>query len=74
MESQVPSPRLLEQVRKVMRLHHYSIHTERSYVDWIKRFVHFHRMKSRDDLAEGEAKNWMMCRGWGKAWAADLRA
>ena len=32
-----PEPRLLEQVRNVIRLGHYSIHTERSYVDWIKR-------------------------------------
>jgi hypothetical protein len=31
-----PTPRLLEQVRNVMRLHHYSIHTERNYTDWIK--------------------------------------
>jgi hypothetical protein len=30
-----PAPRVLEQVRNVMRLHHYSIHTERSYTDWI---------------------------------------
>lgn len=27
-------PKLLDDVRKVLRLHHYSIHTERSYVDW----------------------------------------
>jgi integron integrase len=39
-----------------MRLHHYSIHTERTYLDWIKRYIAFHRMKSRDDLAEGEKK------------------
>jgi len=30
-----PAPRVLEQVRNVMRLHHYSIHTERRYTDWI---------------------------------------
>ena len=30
-------PKLLDQVRQVLRLHHYSIHTERSYVDWIVR-------------------------------------
>jgi hypothetical protein len=45
MESQPPAPqptpKLLEQVRNVMRLHHYSIHTERSYTDWIKRYIHF---------------------------------
>ena len=39
-----------------MRLHHYSIHTERSYLDWIKRYVHFHQMQSREDLAGAEAK------------------
>ncbi len=48
--------KLLDQVREVMRLKHYSIHTERSYCDWIKRFVFFHKMKSHDDLAGGEQK------------------
>ena len=46
--------RLLDEVHAVMRLKHYSIHTERSYCDWIKRFVRFHGMKSRDDLQGGE--------------------
>src|SRR5437764_14212615 len=50
------APRLLEQVRSLMRLHHYSIHTERSYIEWIRRFVLFHRMHSREELAGGEAK------------------
>jgi Phage integrase, N-terminal SAM-like domain len=40
----------------VLRLHHYSIHTERSYVDWIVRFVRFHGMRSRDDLFPAEPK------------------
>jgi len=39
-----------------MRPHHYAIHTERSYCDWIRRFALYHRMKSRDDLANGEQK------------------
>jgi hypothetical protein len=30
---------LLDQARQVLRLHRYSINTERSYVDWIVRFV-----------------------------------
>src|SRR5258706_9438719 len=49
-------PKLLEQVRRKMRLHHYSIHTERSYSDWIKRYIRFHQMESREDLADGERK------------------
>ena len=56
MEGQVQSPKLLHQVRNVLRLHHYSIHTERSYIDWIKRYVHFHRMRCREDLVDGERK------------------
>src|SRR6266852_2668937 len=49
-------PKLLDDVRKVLRLHHYSIHTERSYVDWIVRFVRFHGMRSRANLFPAEPK------------------
>jgi len=49
-------PKLLDQVRQVLRLHHYSIHTERSYVDWIVRFVRFHSMRTREHLFPAEAK------------------
>jgi len=48
-------PKLLEDVRKVLRLHHYSIHTERAYLAWIVRFIRFHRMRSRADLVPAEA-------------------
>jgi Phage integrase, N-terminal SAM-like domain len=40
----------------VLRLQHYSIHTERSYVEWIIRFVRFHGMRSREDLFPAEPK------------------
>ena len=43
-------PKLLDDVRHVLRLHHYSIHTERSSVEWIRRFARFHGMRSRADL------------------------
>jgi len=46
----MPSQRLLDEVRAVMRKLHYSIHTERCYCDWIRRFVLFHKLKSRDEL------------------------
>ena len=48
--------KLLDEVRDVMRLHHYSIHTERTYCDWIKRYILHHRMRDRQDLIDGEAK------------------
>jgi hypothetical protein len=56
MKGQAQTPKLLDQVRDLLRLHHYSIHTERSYTDWIKRYIHFHPMRSREDLADGERK------------------
>ena len=34
--------RLLDQVRYRIRLKHYSIRTEQAYVDWIRRYIHFH--------------------------------
>src|SRR5664279_1337425 len=37
-----PPTRLLDQVRDRIRFRHYSIRTEQAYVDWIKRFIHFH--------------------------------
>ena len=51
-----PKLKLLGQVREVMRLKHYSIRTERSYCDWIRRYIHFHGMRSREDLNGAEAK------------------
>jgi integron integrase len=48
--------KLLDEVRDVLRLKHYSIHTERSYCDWIKKYVLFHHMTSRQDLVNGEQK------------------
>ena len=58
MELIVPNPKLklLEQVREVMRLRHYSIRTEQCYCDWIRRYIKFHRMQSRAELSEGGGK------------------
>ncbi|MBI5376299.1 MAG: phage integrase N-terminal SAM-like domain-containing protein [Candidatus Schekmanbacteria bacterium] len=56
MQSQDQKPKILDQVRSIMRLHHYSIHTERTYINLIKRYIAFHRMKSRKDLANGERR------------------
>ena len=57
-ESVIPNPKakLLDQLREVMRLKHYSIRTERSYADWVRRYVQFQGMKSREELVPGTAK------------------
>ena len=51
-----PKLRLLDQVKEVLRLKHYSIRTEAAYCDWIRRYVKFHGMRSREELQPAEAK------------------
>src|SRR5207237_4724185 len=47
-------PKLLDQVREVIRRKHYSIRTEQAYCDWIKRFILFHRKRHPAEMAEPE--------------------
>jgi hypothetical protein len=41
-ETVIPNPKLKlpDQLREVMRLKHYSIRTERTNADWVRRYVH----------------------------------
>jgi integrase len=39
------SPKLLDRVRWQLRVKHYSIRTEQAYVDWIRRYILFHRKR-----------------------------
>ncbi len=34
--------RLLDEVRRVIRVNHYSIRAEETYLQWIKRYIFFH--------------------------------
>lgn len=45
---------LLEQVRAAIRVRHYSIRTERSYVDWIVRFIKFHGLRHPSEMGGPE--------------------
>ena len=47
-------PRLLDRVRREIRVRHYSIRTECSYVDWIKRFIIFHGRRHPAELGASE--------------------
>ena len=38
-------PKLLDQVTQVIRIKHYSLRTEESYINWIKRFICFQLQK-----------------------------
>jgi len=51
-----PKLKLIEQLREILRLKHYSIRTEQSYCDWVKRYIRFHNMQSRQELNPAEEK------------------
>jgi integron integrase len=46
--------KLLEQVRDALRVKHYSIRTERSYCDWIERYIRFHGKRHPAEMSEVE--------------------
>ncbi|NOY07323.1 MAG: hypothetical protein GXP33_00565 [Spirochaetes bacterium] len=36
-------PKLLDQMKTIMRIKHYSLKTEKSYVHWVRRYIYFHK-------------------------------
>src|SRR3989442_10010303 len=57
--SSAPKPRLLDQVRAAIRARHYSKRTEKSYVDWIKRFIFFHNKRHPIEMGEAEINKFL---------------
>ena len=58
--SNVPEkPRLLDQLRAAIRVRHYSIRTEESYVRWVREFILFHHKRHPEDLGEAEVSRYL---------------
>ena len=47
-------PKLLDEVRQLLRVRHYSLRTEEAYLAWIRRYILFHRKRHPRDLAEND--------------------
>lgn len=47
-------PKLLDQVRALIRTMHYSIRTEQAYVDWTRRFILFHQKRHPAEMGKAE--------------------
>jgi len=37
--------KLLDRMRRIIRVRHYSIKTERAYLHWVRRFILFHKKR-----------------------------
>ena len=56
--SRLPSP-FLESVRNVIRVRHYSIRTEKTYIDWIKRYIWFNNNAHPKDLGNSDVTRFL---------------
>ena len=52
-------PRLLEQVRVAIRAKHYSLRTEDTYVQWIRRFILFHDKRHPQAMGAAEVQQFL---------------
>lgn len=50
----VVKPKLLDQVRQALRTRHYSLSTEKTYVQWIRQYIFFHGKRHPSDMGEAE--------------------
>ena len=50
------SPKLLDQVRELLRIKHYALRTEEAYVNWIRRFILFHNKRHPRDMGTPEIR------------------
>jgi integron integrase len=58
-ESAAPKPKLLDQVRQAIRARHYSKRTEKTYVEWTKRFIFFHCRRHPLEMGEPEINQFL---------------
>ena len=49
-----PAPKLLDQVKNAIRIRHYSLRTEESYVHWVRAFIHFNGLRHPRDMGARE--------------------
>ncbi len=50
---------LLEHTRQAIRLRHYSLHTEKAYIAWVRRFVVFHHQRHPELLGLREVRQFL---------------
>jgi hypothetical protein len=51
--------KLLDQVRDVLRVKHYSYRTEQTYVHWIRRFILFHNKRHPSETSTAEVSQFL---------------
>jgi integron integrase len=51
--------KLLDQVRSLLRVRHYSYQTEQTYLKWIRRYIFFHNVKHPAEMGKAEVEGFL---------------
>jgi site-specific recombinase XerD len=57
--SQSQPPRLLDQVRQTLRLKHFSLKTEKSYIQYIRDYILFHDKRHPKEMGVDEIRAYL---------------
>lgn len=57
--SSAQEPKLLDQIRAAIRVRHYSIRTEKAYVDWCRRYILFHNKRHPGEMGPSEVSEYL---------------
>jgi Phage integrase, N-terminal SAM-like domain len=52
-------PKLLQQVRDKIRVRHYSLKTEHTYVNWIRQYIIFHNKRHPAEMGAPEVARFL---------------
>lgn len=52
-------PKLLDQLCEALRLKHYSLRTEKTYVHWVRRFILFHHKRHPQEMGVAEIQSFL---------------
>jgi len=58
-QAQPPRKKLLTQVREALRTRHYSYRTEKSYIQWIRRYILFHHKRHPREMGLPEIESFL---------------
>lgn len=55
----IQKPKLMDRLRAALRVKHYSLSTERTYVQWVRRYILFHGKRHPADMGAAEVEAYL---------------
>ncbi len=52
-------PKLLDQMKSVMRIKPHSLKTEKSYIQWVRRYIYFHNKRHPDEMGALDVQKYL---------------